>query len=226
MRTKCKILLTKNEITCEYRRCFLSFLKNAIQQTGNIEFFEKYFSKNNVSKKPYTFFCQMSVEKKENDKFILKNNEITLHFSSNDSFTYYLFRTALSDQRNKPFLITDHNYMVITDIYDEEEKFNIGDSVIARTRANLCISETNGNNKDRKYLTFEDESFPEKFFEKTGLKFTPIECKVVKTFHFNSPIKTTVGTFLLQGPPEKIKEVYLNGLGDRSSQGYGYIDIL
>lgn len=226
MRFKCKILLTKKEITCEYRRCFISFLKNAIQETGNMEFFEKYFSKTNVSKKPYTFSCSINVDKKENDKFLLKDNEITFFFSTNDTSTYYLFRTAIFNQRNKPFLITDHNYVVVTDIFDEKEKFNIEEAVIAKTKGYLCITKTNGNNKDRKYLTYEDDEFEDKFFEKTGLKFTPIECKTVKTMHFDSPIRVTSGTFLLQGEPEKIKEAYLNGLGDRSSQGYGYIDCL
>lgn len=226
MRFNCKILLTKNELPLEYRRCIISFLKNAISETKNVEFFEKYFSKDVVSKKPYTFFCQIPVLKKEHDKFLLKNNEITLHFSTKDTFTYFLFRNALSDQKNKPFLITNHNFIIITNIYDEVEKDITSDAVIAKTRGNIVICETNGNNKERKYFSFGDENFVEKFFERTGLTITPIECKTVKTLHFSSPISTTVGTFLLQGSKDKIKEAYLNGIGDRSSQGYGYIDII
>lgn len=227
MRFKCNILLSKTSIPVEYRRAILSFLKHAIQETGKEEFFDRYFFKEVAKKKPYTYNVNLDIDKKNGKMFDLKSNNATFYFSSADNVTFYIFKNAIIAQKNKPFAIAPGIYMIVTDVIDEKETIIKNTSVIAKIQAPICITKTVDNdNSKRKYLTFKDESFKELFKIKTGLEFVPIECRTTKIWHFDSYIDVTTGLIMLQGPIEKIKEVYLNGIGDRSSQGFGYIDVI
>ncbi|MEN6620115.1 MAG: hypothetical protein ABFD50_00990 [Smithella sp.] len=89
MRFSAEILLNgaKPIIPSDYRRSMLSLIKEAIcSSQGNMEFYNRYLSKESKDVEPFTFSVSFKAAEKQNDKGIIRLTEpwIKLHFSTSD----------------------------------------------------------------------------------------------------------------------------------------------
>jgi len=219
VRLKLEFLLTKNEFPIEYRKCFISYLKNSLSKIKEFDYLNKYYSKN--EKKDFSFAIKIPIEKIEKQKILLKENKATMIFSTGDNLTGHVFYNAFISQKNVPFLITDHNFLILTSISNCEEKEIHQNSIVVKTESPLCILD---HTTDRNwYNTYEECDFANLVEMKTGLQITPIECKKVVIKHYDIFIPCSTGLFLLSGQQNKLMDVCRNGMGDKKSQGFGLL---
>ena len=218
MQAKLNFLLTKKEISIEYRRNIISFIKKSLSD-ANEKYLTEFYQKGKY--KPFTWNVFLNIENISNDKIYLKDNEMSVFFSSSDTRLFYLFTNAFLEQRKKPFKIQNENYMILTNIEEIKQKNITNNNVICKTASPICII-----HQENKFLTFEDENFIETFKEKTGLDFTPIDCKKRIVKHYNIQFPTTVGTFMLSGPINLLNKYYQDGICDKHNQGFGNFNII
>ncbi len=236
-----KVLLeSKNNLTLpkDYRRYFISFLKKVFEKAGLYEIYEikKY--------RPYTF----SVWLGENfmiDKEVYTDTKISLLFSSGDPViitNFYNGVLKLKKEKYKPI----GEDVDIKNIKLLQYKTIISNKVIFRTIGVCVLNNPQASKKDFKtwYITpFDDlDMFNEILYQRTNDRFKfitgrkdahPIRFNVLENYqlkevivrHYNGYVRGFKGVFELEGSPEILQFVYDYGLGIRTGQGFGLLEI-
>lgn len=225
MYIRLNFLLTKKEISLEYRRNILSFFKKSLSDSD-----EKYLNEfyGGIMPKDFTWYAKMSIDKIEDGFIKLKNNDFTIIFSTGNLRIGLLFWNAFLKQRNLPFKIQNDNYLVLNDVVQNEHGKITKNEIVCKTTSPLVLIKQNTphDNKSNWFLSFEDSEFKDVFKQKTGLDIVPINCKKVIISHYNIKFPTTTGTFMLSGPRDLLNKYYCSGVGDKHSQGFGNFNIM
>ena len=222
MRLKLTFELEKNFIDIEYRKAFISYFKYCLCDVD-----EKYFKQfyDNTNKKNFSFAVYLDKPKRNIDIFELSSNIISLDISFLDEMQGYLFYACFTKQLNKSFKIKN-NKMTLLKIDKIGEKEVNTDCVIVKTLSPICLLNHSDNNKKDYYYSIDDKDFEKIFEEKIELKIKLIDCKKVMIRHYNISIPTFSGSFLLIGDTKKINQLYKSGIGNKTGQGFGMIDIV
>jgi len=238
-----KVLLeSENDLTFpkDYRRYFMSFLKKAFEKAG---FLDEIFGEKKY--RPYVFSVWFGENFKIDEK-VRAGNKISFFFSSGDPLVitnFYDGVLKLKDERHK--LIKE--CFEIKEIRLLSYKKITSNKATFKTMGICVLNNPQGLKKDFKawYVTPNDdlELFNEILYQRTNDRFRYVTGKNVTHFiklnliegrqlkeviakHYNGNVRGFSGTFELEGSPEILQFVYDYGLGVRTGQGFGLIELV
>lgn len=224
MRIRLNFVLHKKELHIEYRKSIISFIKKSLSDV-NDKYYEQFYS--NKKQKPYTWSSYFDIES-ISDKFYLKNNNLYINFSVDDTKLGYLFINMFLNQRKKSFKLSDDNFMTLISVNEKNENIIRQNNIICKTLSPLVVikQDEKYNYKTNYFLNYEDTDFSEVFKEKTNCEIVPIQCKKQIVQHYNIKFPVTTGIFLIKGDIKDLQKLYNGGICDKHSQGFGMIEIL
>lgn len=229
---------TDNEvpISLDYRRRFISFLKRV---------FGKDFNKNQT--RPYTFAVYMGKSIKIEEDFIWGVKNINFRFSTGDPNIAMGFYNGVVDLKKSNYL---HNMnprlkgsffriekIDIEPEYQPTGRFKTFSPIIIER-----LSLTSVKDPQVRYATPKDADFRdclveniqrryEILFGKTLslniFEFEPVGIKEEFIKHYDGYLRGFLGSFKIHTDNEEVlKFVYHYGIGMRTGQGFGYLEIL
>ncbi len=234
--------LKEKYLPVEYRRAFLSYLKNALTKCNSGKYYEKFFKDTNP--KDYCFDIILTNPKFTKDEVLLDSNEIKVIFStSSKSKTGFILFSAFIAQKDKVYPLPNNNHMVLKSIHEEKQEKIVSSRAIFKTTlgGGICVREHDKEtNKDR-YYTYEDKEFREKIKvtitnqvlkagfsqqEANDIQVNPIQCKKVVVKHYNRYIDVTTGMLEIQATKDILQHFYEVGVGSRRSMGFAMLNLI
>lgn len=237
-------------IDSDYRRYFISFFKSIFTEAGK---FENLYSSKVF--KPFVFSVYLGknfkiLKDKGMDKIQL---DLPFHviFSTGDIQIFTDFYNGVLEYKRKNRILKIGNLEVdITNVFLEKIKNINSDSVIFKTLGVCVLPDSDKLDGDvySRYI-FPDNYNIDKFnrnlseltlkryFFIKGIKpsrrmrfskdinFTPIDIKCVYVRHYGGFIRGFRGTFKLEADPQILQFIYDYGLGVRTGQGFGLVEI-
>jgi CRISPR-associated endoribonuclease Cas6 len=247
MRFSIKLSLSKPEIPIYYRTALVSYMKKILEGTT---YFDLYYKKK--FPKPFTFAVYLPIKKIEENKILLKAGKnkqpfITWNVSFADTklaltFTSEIYKKQKHRWRNEVEFSLIGIELLKEKLPPETEK------VIFKTLSPVVV-----RGKDKKVIPPTAENFEEEFnkvqkkiFETLGFNYEPVRIKpkkcdnlnyfcikkqVIKMIWSNTENKVVKipsydGIFELEGNSEILKMLYRKGLGEKTSDGFGMVEVI
>lgn len=230
---------SKLKLVKDYRRLFLSFLKKVFETVGFLKIFEtkKY--------RPYTFSVWLGKNFKIDEK-VHTDTKISLLFSSGEPEIithFYNGVLRLKKDRYKPI----GGLLEIKDVVLLPYKKIKANKAIFKTNGVCVFNNPQASKKDFKswYITPYDDldKFNEILYQRTNDRFRyltgkeeihPIRLNLYENYpmkevtvkHYNGYVRGFKGIFELEGTPEILQFVYDYGLGIRTGQGFGLLELV
>lgn len=231
MRLQVGYNLENQKLPVEYRRGFVSLLKEAIKQ-ANPACFDRYYSRLHTLK-PFTFslfFPELTGN--EGGDFHV-GHKVILSFST---FSPELIASVYNG------LLQIHEYPIfgnkvrLYNVFLRPRIIIAEDRVQFKTMAPVLVN-TKGN--PNWYLLPGEKGFEEGLnfavreigwaflgMPKAAVEFHPIAIRRKVVRHYNMYMQGFVGIFELRGHPEVLNLIYQVGLGVRRSQGFGMLELV
>jgi len=239
MRLKMVFELKKPELDIEYRKVFLSLLKNGFKQASE-EVFNTFYG-DGTPMKPFTFGVFLNNPEFDGNLIHLKSNEITLNFSTFDSKLGIYFYNSLVQKKIRfaPYPLPNDNEMTVKRIIHLREKPVKSNEAVFKTLSPFLVRVHNKEENTDKYLTKHDESFVSQLEEniramveillgkKEHVEFMPVILNdPFPVRHYGVPVNANTGIFKLTGNPEILDFIYKVGIGSRRSEGFGLLEMV
>ena len=239
MRLKMTFRLKKPELDIEYRRMFLSLLKNAFQQASQ-EVFDRLYG-NGTPMKPFTFGVFLTKPQFRDNSILLDSPDITLNFSTplTELGIYFYNSMIRRARRFEAYPLSNGNDMILIRVSLTEEKQVTGNEAVFRTISPFLIRLHNKESNEDRYLAKHDESFGTEIEnncrimlkELTGneetVLFTPVTIgNPIPIRHFGILVEGNTGIFKLIGNPQVLEFIYKTGIGSRRSEGFGLLELI
>ncbi|MBU3191744.1 CRISPR-associated endoribonuclease Cas6 [Clostridium bowmanii] len=240
MRFIIEIELKNQYLPLDYRPSVISLFKHSLTVYDEGKHFSAYYE---IGKdKPFTFAADIPGSKFTKEKIVVPIRKINITFSTGDICTGIVFFNALSMQKNKPYLLAYENEMIVKNITIEKEVVITTNDIDIIFKAPLCVREHNRENNSDIYYSYEREGFylalnkilkfqiansnslDPSIIE--GFSITPVQCKKTVVRHHLQFLEVTVGAFSLTGNIELLSYLYTNGMGSRTSAGFGMFEIM
>ncbi|WP_163469551.1 CRISPR-associated endoribonuclease Cas6 [Fusobacterium sp. IOR10] len=234
MRYEVCFKLEKKEITNDYRRKFISYIKNILEKYDS-KIKDKFYDNN--QEKEFSFSVYFQGEKFTDEKIYLKSNDIKLFISIYSLEDSLYFTNAMLGSIHKKYLIAD-NQMEVIKIRSLQEKKITKEEVIFKTMSSIAIREKLTDKKSW-YHDFDEkglkvlkknlinnlsDKFPEKYLKEINIYPYEIKRTVVKNYGIRFPV--SLGVFKMEGNKEILNYLYKTGIGSKTSSGFGMVDIL
>jgi CRISPR-associated endoribonuclease Cas6 len=241
MRLELTFESSTNIISADYRRIFVSFLKNAIGSAKQAQYYERYFS---TLAKDYSFTVIFENPKFQGDEIHLGGRNIKMIFSAADSNnTGFIFGHAFIAQENKEFPLPRGHSMILKSMKKVKEEQIVNSKVIFKTivGTGLVIREHfRDTNKDKYYVWGEKQAevqFQRVLIEQLSragfalaqaenIQVKPIQSKKVVVKHYERYIDVNVGMFEMQADTSVLQYLYQAGAGSRHSIGFGMLELV
>jgi len=249
-----KIPIKTEKVPIIFRHRVLAFIKEALCQSDkdyknsiyNIRMpkvytFNLVFDKTNPKQEEISLDDKFKIK----DKVFYQDRSIFLYISSNDYQFLINFFNGMKKIRIFDFNKFDNIYWQIGKPTILREKIIFKNEVTFKTDSPFVIE-----TKDDRPVVFSDENFPkelnsvmDKIFRtlngrglKEPFEFIPLKMKkeVIKhtTRGFREKTKKPImyitansGIFKLKGHPEDLQTIYQIGLGNRTGQGFGMVEV-
>lgn len=235
---------TKNEfLPIDYRRKFLSYLKNAIEEYNN-NLYTALYGEGHTPKS----FCSSIYFA---PKVVISKEEITLFskrlhatFTTRDLLLGIHLVNALMSRVNKWFPLADsENELKAVSITKTEEVTISTNVVLFKILSPLVIRDHNEKEGKDWYLTFEDQDF-ERVWKRNlttelqnvfsrdvssdveALIIKPVNLRKTVVKSYGIFIACTIGSFTLEGEMYLLDYLYKSGIGSRRSMSFGCVDIV
>jgi CRISPR-associated endoribonuclease Cas6 len=228
--------LSKNSLTFEYRKAFISYLKHALM-TQEESLYETYYKNVEGILKEFATAFIFGVEKVSGDVFELKNNDLKVVITTADMAIGIRLYNAVVNQLKKSYPIFDNTFTA-TYLTFEKEPLILKDSIEIKFLSPLLVRDVLDH---KKYLSIEDDRFSAvllantkeqmlrlcKITPETSVYFEiePIRAKRIVVKHYDQRIDGLLGSYRLSGPPSILKYLYDAGMGSRKSAGFGVFKI-
>lgn len=237
MRYKLFFELENKDISIQYRKSVLSFLKKSLSEYDN-EIYEKLYHAKDPIIKPYTFSVFFRDSEFKENRIIVNSKQMELNISIADYEIAVIFYNAFNHQRNKIFHL-ENNSMTLKNIVLIQEK-QINTEEIAIKFMSPLIVRQREDEKDY-YFSVEGEKFLEtlKINIKEQLKLTNYSMDIVDSIKlekingrktvvkfYEKQMEGSIGTFKLFGDKELLNYLYRAGIGSRRSSGFGMFEII
>lgn len=217
-------ILKKTELPLEYRKAIMSFFKESIKNSSP-KLYDEYYG--NCKKKNFTYSTQIKDIKFSKDRIVTSNNSFVVLLSTNDENFGYLVYNSCLNSINKINPLKDDNFMILTSITRKKETLINTNKLLCKTLSPICICEHKPNdNSSTRFISIQREDFVSQIKEKYNVDIIPINCKVTIVQHQNMKFECTSGEFALVGNIDKLNELYNNGLGSRTGEGFGMFKII
>ena len=237
MRYKLYFNLENENISIQYRKSILSFIKNALQEYDEEQYKKFYNEKDNIIK-PFTFSVFFKDSKFNGDNIIVNSRTMELNMSTEDYNTGIVLYNAFNHQRNKKFSL-NNNSMTLKNIILLPEKQINNEEIIIKFLSPLVVR-SRIDNKDY-YYSYKNSEFlnilklnikmqlqisdlPETMVE--NLKIEPINAKKTVVKFYEKQIESSIGTFKLTGNTELLNYLYRSGIGSKHSAGFGMFEVI
>jgi len=241
MRIKIRFKPTERQtesLPIEYRGVFISFIKSSLYDR-----FPHIFENRLV--KPYTFAVLFNKGVKFNKREITGIERMDFIFSSGDpEILTAMFNFAIGLRRGKGWdkikkeEIRKFRLTKVSPVWREyrgENTFRILSPVVVND------PHKNPRNPKEHYLLPGDEGFNRRLLEitvermerflgrtpKGGIEVEPVEkVKEVMVRHYKGYVRGFIGTIKVKAPPNVLKFIYDYGLGIRTGQGFGMLEVI
>ena len=217
-------------VSIDYRRRFISLLKRILEDE-----YEK------VKTRPYTFAVYFGKEAKIRGNFVEGVKRINFRFSTGDSILAVKFYNgALALKKQKATHTIGEGRFAVEWIRQEEEKEPTG---VYRTLSPVVVERIGFHSPKptERYIIPSEEGFEESLLENILRRYRDImgvDLKVSKfTFeglktkeefikHYRGFLRGFIGKFkVVSDSQELLRFIYKYGLGLRTGQGFGYLEV-
>lgn len=219
MRFKLYLTLENPEISIQFRKSIISYLKFSLSQY-NEEYFKRFYNEKDNIIKPYTFSTYIKRPQIQEDKFIIEDRKIELNISVADYETAIILYNSFNKQRFKKFALNNNSW-TLQKIEMMMEKEILSDEITIKFQSPLCVR----NRKDQKdyYYSFNHKEFEEilKINIKEQLKITNLPAEIVNSFKiepinakkviikfYEKQIECSTGVFKISGDKELLTYLY------------------
>ena len=236
MRLNLYFRLKKPELPLEYRRAFLSLLKQSFNRASP-DLFSTFYETGNTMK-PFTFSVYLPGATFTGDTIRLKGPDIGLTFSTSQPGPAIYFYNSLSKIRFSPFPLANDNSMTFQRARIVKEHPIKASEAVFKTLSPFFVRvHDSGTNQDS-YLLPEHEDFKRQFSaicgvmvkELTGVggdvEVEPVMLKKVPVRHYGRLLEGNHGIIKLTGHPEVLTLLFQSGIGSRRSEGFGALERL
>ncbi len=237
----------------DYRRKFISFIKNIFSRVG---LYDEFYKKKKW--KPFTFAIKFRDFEIGTDEKIRFTSPIVFKFSTGETSLFVRFYNCLIKMKEEKEggIFLDRNFFKLREIKITKMKKIKGDKILLKTESPVIMTnpEEDARDIDKWFITPLDdlEKFNEvlnkRFYQKykTLKKKSPLsslelvlpsksECAFLKIGspitklmikHYGGFIKGFKGVFWLRGAPDSLQFIYDYGMGVRTGQGFGYLKLI
>jgi len=231
MRLQVVYNLDNPKLPVEYRRGFVSLLKEAIKK-ANPTCFERYYSRFHTLK-PFTFSLLFpELTGNEGEGFHVGSKAI-LSFSTFSPEVMTSVYNGLLQIREYPIFenkIRLYNVFLRPRIVITEGRvqFKTMAPVLVNTKGNPNWYLLPGEERFEEGLNFSVSELCRVFLGMRDpiVEFRPIAIRRKVVRHYNMHMQGFVGIFELRGRPEVLDLIYRVGLGVRRSQGFGMLELV
>ncbi len=256
MRFSCKIFINeKTSIPTDYRRYLLSFIKEAIKNSGHdgSSFYEKFYGNNNT--KPFTFSAYFPIDRNN----VINGDFFTFFFSSNDyDFIMRVYNGIIAIDRQKNYTLFGGAKLSIKQFSLLPDKIFDSNEATFKTISPFLVRDTEDgdyylvpknslNGRNLKYakeseideiknsLKLSIFSMAKKYLTEAvesniqidlpNLNLAPV---VHSSNHskFKFTLPALKGVIKITANPKILKLIYDIGLGARRSEGFGMLEVV
>lgn len=240
MRLQANFEMDTNWLIKDYRRLFMSLIKNIFSTYDPMLYVRLYGTEDQKQKvnKPFTFSVHFPGFKKIEGGKVFCGSKVGLFFSSNDEILVAAFYNGL--KRNKQIMIGENNPIkfTVTNIQLLPLKKINSNKVEFKTISPVLVNQL-GNNLN--FIPPTHPDFDNAFKEiisnqanELGVRCIPkdiqfeIDYENVRKLplsHYNQTMTSWLGKFIMEAPKNVLQLVYDTGIGVRRSQGFGMLEI-
>lgn len=235
MRLELNFIIKNNELPIDFRKTLVSFFKNTIEIYDK-DLFKKLYDIGQEKRTTFApFFTPLHFNQ---DRIILKNNNIKVIFSTEDDLLGLHYFNAFLQSLNNPYNLK-HNTLILIRVIKIKEKKIENSEVIFKLLSPLIIREQLNEKKSwyhlldekgltilkRNLLTTLKDDFPQKYLEE--LKIIPLATKKTITTFYGIKMQGNLGLIKIIGKKEILNNLYKSGaLSSRKSMGFGLLEII
>lgn len=230
-------------LNIEYRRIILSYIKKALELYKDGKYFNDFYE--GVKQKDFCFNVQLPKSRFCKDIIKLDRSIIEVLFSTPDiSKTNEILINAFKELEDKKYPLPLGNSMTLKYVVEKGKNQEIENNKVIFVTANgggVCIRNHNRDSNKDLYYVFNDDKFDENFnivltnkilnagFKNEDLEnihIRPLEYKKIVVKHYNKYIDVSKGIFEMTGKKEILQYLYDTGIGSRSSEGFGMLELV
>ncbi|GEM_PF-1069578 len=252
MRFSVKLKLPKPEIPVYYRTAFVSYMKKLLEETP---YFDLYYRRKFPKPFTFAVYLPIKTIKEDKILLKTDPNEevfITWNVSFADTKLSLTFVSELLKKRKHNW--RNEIEFSLIDVKPLKEKFSEETTeVVFKTLSPIYLKDKNGKVIEPTRPDFEEEfnKVQKKIFETLGfpyswVKIKPKRCKSNESYFCIKKrivklkldgykketqkellkIPAFEGIFEVEGKPEVLKLLYQKGLGQRTAEGFGMVDVM
>lgn len=237
MKYKLYFNLENENMSIQYRKSILSFIKKSLQEYDEKQYKKFYNERDNIIK-PFTFAVFFKYSKFNGDTIIVDSKTMELNISAEDYNTGIVLYNSFNHQRNKKFSL-NNNSMTLKNIILLPEKQINTEEIIIKFLSPLVVR-SREDSKDY-YYSYSNNEFLNtlKVNVKMQLKISdlsetlaetmniePIDAKKTVVKFYEKQIEASIGTFKLRGDINLLNYLYKSGIGSKHSAGFGMFEVL
>ncbi|MCF6192022.1 MAG: CRISPR-associated endoribonuclease Cas6 [Candidatus Hydrothermae bacterium] len=242
MRLNLSLHNPERRLPAEYRRLFLSLLKKALKHRQLVDLM---FTRKRT--RPYTFSVYLGspLQFDRVHRQFVTNDHIFFWFSTGDTVLGSEILAGIMEMKNSPFVYSRNNHtytLTLQSVRIVPEPAVFGNQVTFRTLGIAVLTDPreNAEDMDRWFVLPDDPRFPEVFALRARERYRWIlgvpysgdfavevvnPPKTRKVWHYNLLLKGFSGRIRVQAHPEMLKFLYQYGIGVRTGQGFGMVDV-
>lgn len=238
MRIKADYELNTNWLIKDYRKIFVSLIKNIFSTFDPLLINQLYGTQQSKKKvnKPFTFAVYFPDFKKIDADKVICGNKANLIFSSNDELLLTAFYNGLKSRSKRVIGINDpieFNLKYISLLPNHSLK---GNKILFKTLSPILINKENTDLYIDPTNTEFDLYFKRSIINQAVIFNVPCkgdeiayEIKSMKKLplsHYHQTMTSWLGEFILEAPVGVLQLVYDTGIGVRRSQGFGMLEVI
>lgn len=242
MRIRLEFSLENNECPQEYRRCIISFIKNALIKAQEGKKFEEYY--HDTCQKDFTWGTILPDAVFKKRKIILSDTRFTVIMSTDDrKQTGFYMMMAFIRQKGRKYPMGSTNYMTLKSVKQSDQQVIVKNECQFKNMPGspVVVREHHKEKNRDKYYTVEDELFKEKLLESIkcqlqiagysenmikGMEVEIINGRKILVLHYGVYIDANIIDFKIKAPALILQHLYQNGVASRKSAGFGMLDVL
>ncbi len=231
MTIKINIKLLEEKIPIDYRRMILHLIKSVIEKEDKA-LFEQYYS--TTKQKPFTFWAKLPKPIFTDNYIELEKPEFTFYISTNNTKLAFVLFNGFKSIQNKKIDIGNTNKLSIVCVRNVKDKQQIDNEIIINMLSPLvCRKHIKGEIDN--YFLFNEDGFlkylminlSSKFYiSDDNFKIEPIKCRKTVVKAYGTKIPSSLGVLKLSGDVNLLNDLYLLGLGSKTSAGFGKFEII
>lgn len=242
MRLSVEFSLSNDRIDKDKNRTVLHIVKLLMEKRSN-DIYKELYVDNISSPKDLNFSMYMGRGVKFlKDEIEIPSKKIIVNFSTYNTIVGISLYNAFIEFEGLEIPIKN-NIFTVNRVNLQKPKTITSDNIIFKTKSPIVVREHNHDNDNTYYHDISDEKGNEIFLQnlkyQIGYEFPDVNSKdlddikidihsnkLVKVKHYGIVIPSNICELEISTKSYILEYLYLNGIGSRRSQGFGYIDVM